>query len=283
MYRFRTPILFSSAFLFAFFILSVELTYLFRLWSGSSLEIPWLSFCYSQIRDQVWLHLGMKLLILLAVIYTFWQWMVRSWQQWSATRRMIRRLYPIPANMLPPRVRQAGIGSVFGLEDSLPAAFTLGLIRPKIVVTSGLLKVLNEEELEAVLHHEAFHQKHRDPLKMWIVQTLARSMQYLPVIGELVRSYRLLRELMADQFVIQKMGSSHALGSAILKMVKKRQEMTWMKMGMTVAHFTSSLDVRILRLLDSGYRVRFIWVGRKALLFSGLFLVIIGMASCTLS
>lgn len=40
-----------------------------------------------------------------------------------------------------------------------PLAFTLGFRRPFIVFSTGLIRLLDFDELEAVVEHEAFHQR----------------------------------------------------------------------------------------------------------------------------
>ncbi len=51
-----------------------------------------------------------------------------------------------------------------------PAAATLGLFRPRVVVAPELRARLDAAELAAVLAHEAAHARHRDPLRLWLAQ-----------------------------------------------------------------------------------------------------------------
>lgn len=283
MHKFRTAFLYSCILFFSLAVLAVEFNYLFFLWTDQSADIPWFSICATSVRNMEELRLGIMFLFGLAVVDSLYQSIVRGLRQWSATRRLIRRLSPLPVHRLPPSIRRTQLGTVYGLDVPWPAAFTVGFLQPRIVVTAGLLNVLDEKELEAVLYHEMFHRKSRDPLKMWLAQTLARSFRYVPVIGEMARHYRLLRELMADEFVIRQMHSSRPLGLALLKMVKKRPPRMRENLDTVAALFTSSLDVRIMRLLDSGYRVRLFALSRKAIVFSGIFFVLIGMAASCLT
>ena len=46
---------------------------------------------------------------------------------------------------------------LFQQMDPLPNAYTMGDTRPFIVITSGLINLLNEEELKAVIAHECGH------------------------------------------------------------------------------------------------------------------------------
>ncbi|RLF16751.1 MAG: hypothetical protein DRJ66_02680 [Thermoprotei archaeon] len=59
------------------------------------------------------------------------------------------------------------------LNTSIPnaAATGIGSDIATLVITSGLLLLLSDEELEAVLAHEASHIKNRDPLMMFMLST----------------------------------------------------------------------------------------------------------------
>jgi hypothetical protein len=47
---------------------------------------------------------------------------------------------------------------------------TVGLLRPRIVVTSELKALLDEPAMRAALTHEQMHVRHRDPLRIWLGQ-----------------------------------------------------------------------------------------------------------------
>ena len=48
--------------------------------------------------------------------------------------------------------------------------FCIGLLRPRIVVSTGLVELLDQAELEAVLAHEASHQRRRDPMRLMVAE-----------------------------------------------------------------------------------------------------------------
>ncbi|MEM0146202.1 MAG: zinc metalloprotease HtpX [Conexivisphaerales archaeon] len=66
----------------------------------------------------------------------------------------------------------------------MPNAFAYGspLTGNKVAVTSGLLRILNPEEVEAVLGHELGHLKHRDVQVMMIVSILPAILYYIAYI-----------------------------------------------------------------------------------------------------
>jgi Zn-dependent protease with chaperone function len=54
----------------------------------------------------------------------------------------------------------------------VPAA-TVGILRPKIFISPALRTRLDPRALRAVEEHEAAHQRHRDPLRLWLAQMAA--------------------------------------------------------------------------------------------------------------
>lgn len=71
------------------------------------------------------------------------------------------------------------------IKSRAPNAFATGR-GPKnsvVAVTTGLLEVLNENELEGVLSHEISHIKHRDILVASVAATIAGAISYLALVG----------------------------------------------------------------------------------------------------
>lgn len=71
------------------------------------------------------------------------------------------------------------------IHTSTPNAFATGR-NPKhaaIAVTTGIIELLNEEELKAVIAHEISHIKHRDTLIQTIAATIAGVIAYIAMIA----------------------------------------------------------------------------------------------------
>lgn len=103
-------------------------------------------------------------------------------------------------------------------EDRVPFAVTVGLLSPRIVVSTGLVSTLTLSELRAVLAHEAHHCLHRDPLRAVAWESLRRAFFFLPVIGDVARHFSLTREIEADRHALAR-GGSRALAAAMYKAV----------------------------------------------------------------
>jgi Zn-dependent protease with chaperone function len=119
---------------------------------------------------------------------------------------------------LPDVVRALGIaGRVDLIAEVGPFALTVGLWRPRIMVSTGLLSTLSAAELAAVLVHERCHLRRRDPLRLLATGLLAGYGVILPLSAHLADRAALRRELAADRDALTHAGRG-AVAGALLKL-----------------------------------------------------------------
>lgn len=106
--------------------------------------------------------------------------------------------------------------------DMVPSAtvnaFCAGVIRPRVLVTKGLLARLDDDELRAAVMHELEHARARGPLKVALAHIATRTLFWLPALGDLLDRYVLLSELAADRAAIRATSRS-ALAGALSEVV----------------------------------------------------------------
>lgn len=107
-------------------------------------------------------------------------------------------LRPIDDPQLASVARASGTGRISTLPASQPSAFCIGLLRPRVVLTDGLLARLDRDEQAAVVWHEGVHARGYEPLKCLLARLAIRTFFWMPVLGELLDRYLLARELHAD-------------------------------------------------------------------------------------
>ena len=73
-----------------------------------------------------------------------------------------------------------------------------GLLFPKVVLSRGMLELLDESELTAVLAHEAAHVRRRDPARALAVRCASNALFYLPLTRYLSKKALVASELGAD-------------------------------------------------------------------------------------
>ncbi|WCK53265.1 M56 family metallopeptidase [Aneurinibacillus sp. Ricciae_BoGa-3] len=134
------------------------------------------------------------------------------------------------------------------INHKVPFAFTMGLIQPKVMLSTGLLNLLKKEEVEAVIHHEFYHKKHRDPLKTFLLSLFASVLWFIPILRWLQQRYKMIREVLADDHAINTMGTPVALGSALLKLLKREKSIS---MPFSFVSFAdTAINYRIRKLVD---------------------------------
>ncbi|MFS0723346.1 M56 family metallopeptidase [Paenibacillus sp. 1P07SE] len=114
-------------------------------------------------------------------------------------------------------------GRLLVIRSAVPHAFTMGFVRRRIVLSTGLLELLDEEEERAVILHEMHHLRHHDPLKTFMMTLSASVLWYVPVLRWLADSYYLAREILADGYASRVQGSEAYIGGALLKLLRSGQ------------------------------------------------------------
>jgi len=84
------------------------------------------------------------------------------------------------------------------------------------MLTTGLVRGLSPDEIEAVLWHEWAHCARRDPLRLVVARALAAGLPGVPLLQRIAAAVPVAQELAADRSVIQILGVE-ALGRALLK------------------------------------------------------------------
>ncbi len=96
-------------------------------------------------------------------------------------------------------------------------AYCLGIKNPKIYLSTGLISKLSLKEAEAVLLHEQYHLENRDNLIQIIASATHTLFPFFPLLKDLVKKYKVEREIKADSFAIEKIGESEPLINALKK------------------------------------------------------------------
>lgn len=91
--------------------------------------------------------------------------------------------------------------SVF--PDPRPAAFSAGLLRPRIYLSSGAVALLGPSELDAVVAHERAHAHKRHGLRRLFREVLGDGLFFVPAIRRLRGHSAILAELDADAAAVR--------------------------------------------------------------------------------
>jgi len=139
------------------------------------------------------------------------------------------------------------------VRDSAFIALTLGMLRPRIVVSTALFEMFGDKEIEAILLHEWHHCRNGDGLKQFLSALVEDAFGYWPIIKPIVRHYRTWKELFADRFAIRQMGTELYLGNVLLKLAKLGN----VRHREGAVHFADgTMQYRIMQVLEPGQAVK---------------------------
>jgi Zn-dependent protease with chaperone function len=132
---------------------------------------------------------------------------VRQLLRLHRLQRSLRSLGEPPAGLVD-RVAHLGLRAVQVVATDEVLCFCIGLLRPRIVVSTGLVELLDQAELDAVLAHEASHQRRRDPLRLMVANVAMRGLFFVPALPDLARAARVTTEVEADAAAVDRYGNS---------------------------------------------------------------------------
>lgn len=132
------------------------------------------------------------------------------------------------------------------LPGAASICHTVGLIHPRILVSSELLAVLSPAEREAVLAHERAHARRRDPLALFLLR-LAGVFGFPFASSLLVQTFREAAELACDADAAHRTGDPLTVADVLVRVSRMRL------VAPTAGAFAvagSPLERRIAALLD---------------------------------
>lgn len=171
-------------------------------------------------------------------------------QLW-VTRRVLARVLagraPLPAR-LDDLARAAGIeGRLDLVADATAYVFCYGMLAPRVCLSSALAALLADDELLAVLRHEAHHLRHRDPVKILVGRSVASGLFFLPLAGALRNGYLAAKELCADADATAA-GGELPLARALCKLLQADRP-SW-PAGVLAVGALSPTEARLQQLID---------------------------------
>jgi Zn-dependent protease with chaperone function len=173
--------------------------------------------------------------------------LVALFRQLVATAVLIRRLVAqkiaLPLSVV---VAAKGLdldGRIDVVADDRPFSFCYWFVRPRICLSTALVERLDPDELRAVLYHERYHLRQRDPLRQIVARYFAAGLYVVPVVDELLSFHTLQKEIEADQEAVRASGDVRSLASALYKLLPDADDVS---LGLLVP--VSSLSVTEARI-----------------------------------
>jgi len=166
-------------------------------------------------------HIGYGLSILTFFsIFLFFSKIVFSYIK---TRRKLRVILKNKSSVYPDKllavIKRNGVEQdrLLLVQAKKDLAITIYWLRPKIVLSTGLIDKLKVSELEAVVLHEYYHARYIHPLFIIAAETLTTSLFFIPLLKDINRKFRSALEGGADNFACRVQKNSTPLQLALTK------------------------------------------------------------------
>jgi len=153
-----------------------------------------------------------------------------------------RETKKLPDKLLDIIQRQQLYDVAFSVISGRPTAYTIGLLRPRVVMSLSLIQKATDKQLEAIVLHELYHLKNRHLLWLLISRLVSSLFFFIPLIEYLAQQLKTEFELTADSYVVSKQKTrDHLCGSLALNLQYA---------GGVIPHFaTSPIEKRVESLL----------------------------------
>jgi len=140
-------------------------------------------------------------------------------------------------------------GRVELVDSDRPFALAFGLVRPRALVSTGLVRALPPDAASAVVSHEAEHVRRRDPLRQ-LVARIASAPIWPSVRRDLLSVLALAAEQACDEHVSQVDGDRLRVARAILAAERVLAESASIRRADCTGIDSGSVALRVASLLD---------------------------------
>lgn len=251
MWRYKSLVVLALGLFFALLLFLQIGMYLINHLFGTMISLNIFQLCISLFKGNTFVYHTVLLVVNTFIAYTIFMICKKVGQQILEFTKVKKKIALLKNTQLSENVnrkfnrKKVDISIIESIE---PVAFTIGFFRPTIVLSTALITMLDHAELEAVVFHETAHQKYFDPLKLLVLQIISEAMWYIPLTKWSYQNYKIMIELVADEYAINRMGSELGLGSALLKLIKTR--LSGSTAPSLVPFADGTVDYRIKQLID---------------------------------
>ncbi len=103
--------------------------------------------------------------------------------------------------------------------DKKPLAFCFGFFQPKIYLSTGLIKLMNGPELEAIILHEKYHLLKKDNIFLTTTNFIKQLFFPFPILTDYFDSLIKMKEIKADLYGVILLGRKQPIVSAFKKLL----------------------------------------------------------------
>jgi hypothetical protein len=156
-----------------------------------------------ELERRAWRRIWAPLWPCLGVLAFLFGWAIHEPEGGAQALPVLAFLFALPFALLAVRaalraVRSAAAAAQVVHAKAKPLAMTVGLWRPRTLISPILRDALDDAALAAVREHEAAHVRHRDPRRVWLAQLVTDLQWPAPSARLRFSSWRAALELARD-------------------------------------------------------------------------------------
>ena len=167
----------------------------------------------------------------------------------TASRRVSRRVRAWLRLARPVTLGDSSMPA-FEIDADVPILTLVGVLRPRLLLTRGVLKALSDEELRVSVAHEISHQRAWDNLKRLAMRATPDLMTATSAARTIERRWALASEQVADRQASSSDRARCALASALVKIARLRPPATPIAEPISTLVDGGEIASRVERLLD---------------------------------
>jgi Zn-dependent protease with chaperone function len=171
----------------------------------------------------------------------------------AATRRVVRG-WMADAQ---PLVLAGAPAPAYRIRDAFPAVCVVGILRPRLFLAGQVLDRLSEDEIEAVLAHEAGHLRARDNLKGLAVRAAFDGLAFTGLGRTLEHTWRDAAESLGDARASSAAGASALhLAAALIKVARMAPDGARVALPVPALHTGDDFVARVVALVGDAHAAR---------------------------
>lgn len=154
-----------------------------------------------ELERRAWRRIWAPLWPCLGVLAFLFGWAIHEPEGGAQALPVLAFLFALPFALLAMRAALRAVRSAAAaakVAKAKPLAVTVGLLRPRTLISPILRQALDAAALAAVREHEAAHARHRDPMRVWLAQLVTDLQWPVPSARRRFASWRVALELARD-------------------------------------------------------------------------------------
>lgn len=193
-------------------------------------------------------------ILVIAIVFTLFKLFKSILNIFAFRKSLLSKKHEHPASLMHLSISLGIQEKVLVFTQTKPQAFCFGIRNPKIYISTGLVQLMNQKELEVILRHEKYHLEHRDTLTLLLATIIESLFPFFPVVSDFIRVYRTDREVAADNAAITNGTDKQSLKDVLRKLIQYEPDINPIFLPAMMSVDTLEARIRSMNIIDTRYK-----------------------------